>query len=165
MKIIDADAHVVESAYTWDYMEPSEKQYRPVSLETREEAGVKLQFWLIDGKVRGLRFPVFSAAELERRSQQAGRRFADNQESREMGNVDLRLEYMDRAGVDIQALHNTIFIESVTDRPAVEVALYKSWNRWLGDIWRQARTTVTPTLRAISTLSKFSGIGRTWRPR
>ncbi len=35
MKIIDADAHVVESAHTWDYMEPSEKQYRPVSLETR----------------------------------------------------------------------------------------------------------------------------------
>ena len=66
MKIIDADAHVVESAHTWDYMEPSEKKYRPVSLEAREEAGVKLQFWLIDGKVRGLRFPAFSPAELER---------------------------------------------------------------------------------------------------
>src|SRR6266568_9414038 len=85
MKIIDADAHVVESAHTWDYMEPSEKQYRPVSLETREEAGVKLQFWLIDGKVRGLRFPAFSAAQLEQLTQKTGRRFEDNQESREMG--------------------------------------------------------------------------------
>ena len=119
-------------------MDPSEKPYCPISLETREEAGVKLQFWLIDGKVRGLRFPAFSAAELERRSQRAGRKFADNQESREMGNVDLRIEYMDRTGVEIQVLHNTIFIESVTDRPAVEVALYKSWNRWLADIWRQS---------------------------
>ena len=98
--IVDADAHVVESAHTWDYMEPSEKQYRPVSLETREEAGVKLQFWLIDGKVRGLRFPAFSAAQLEQLAQKTGRRFEDNQESREMGNVDLRLAYMDRNGVD-----------------------------------------------------------------
>ena len=158
--IIDADAHVVESANTWDYLDPSEKQFRPVSLETREEAGVKLQFWLIDGKVRGLRFPAFSAAELERRSQQAGRRFADNQESREMGNVDLRLDYMDRTGVDIQVLHNTIFIESVTDRPAVEVALCKSWNRWLADIWRQSKgrlrwSCMAPTLSMTDALDQI----------
>jgi predicted TIM-barrel fold metal-dependent hydrolase len=109
-----------------------------VSLETGEQGGVKLQFWLIDGKVRGLRFPAFSAVELERLAERTGRKFADNQESREMGNVDLRLAYMDRTGVDVQVLHNTIFIESVTDRPAVEVALYRSWNRWLADIWRQS---------------------------
>jgi hypothetical protein len=28
--IIDSDAHVVESAHSWDYMDPSEKQYRPI---------------------------------------------------------------------------------------------------------------------------------------
>ncbi len=78
-------------------MDPSEKSYRPISLEAREESGVKLQFWLIDGKVGGLRLPAFSAAELERRSQQTGRRFADNQESREMDNVDFRIEYMGRS--------------------------------------------------------------------
>src|SRR5215470_3292042 len=137
--IIDADAHVVESAHTWDYMDSSDKQYRPIPLETREEAGVKLQFWLIDGKVRGFRFPAFSADELEKRSQQVGRRFAEAQESRELGNVDLRLEHMDETGVDVQVLHNTMFIESATDRATVEVALCKSWNRWLADIWRQAK--------------------------
>src|SRR5574341_622325 len=93
--VIDADAHVVESARTWEYMDPSEKQYRPIPLEAREDAGVKLQFWLIDGKVRGFRFPIFSAAELQKRSQQVGRKFADAQEAREMGNVELRLEHMD----------------------------------------------------------------------
>ena len=55
--VVDADAHVVESARTWEFMDPSEKQFKPIPLETREESGVKLQFWLIDGKVRGLRFP------------------------------------------------------------------------------------------------------------
>ncbi|HWO41259.1 MAG TPA: amidohydrolase family protein [Candidatus Eisenbacteria bacterium] len=149
--VIDADAHVVESARTWDYMEGSEKQYRPIPLETREDAGVKLQFWVIDGKVRGFRFPAFSAEELERRARQVGRKFADSQEARELGNVDLRLEHMDKTGVDIQVLHNTIFIEPATDRAAVEVALYKSWNCWLADIWRQGKgrlrwSCMAPTL-------------------
>ena len=68
-----------------------------------------------------------------------GRKFAESQESRELGNVDLRIEYMDRNNVDVQMLHNTIFIESCTDRAAVDVALCKSWNRWLADIWRQGK--------------------------
>jgi predicted TIM-barrel fold metal-dependent hydrolase len=160
MTIVDADAHVVESARTWDYMDPSEKQYRPVSLEIREEAGVKLQFWLIDGKVRGLRFPAFSAAELERLARRTGRRFEDNQESREMGNVDLRLGYMDRPGVDVQVLHNTIFIETVTDRAAVEVPLCKSWNRWLADIWLRSNnrlrwSCMPPTLSMSDALDQI----------
>lgn len=137
--IIDADAHVVESARTWDYMDPSERKYRPIPLEAPEEAGAKLQFWLIDGKVRGFRFPIFSAEELERRERQVGRKFAESRESRELGNVDLRIEHMDRVGIDIQVLHNTIFIEAVTERVPVEVALCKSWNRWLADIHRQGK--------------------------
>jgi len=151
MKIIDADAHVVESAHTWDYMEPSEKQFRPQPLESREESGMKFQYWLIDGKVRGFRFPAFSPAELEKQAQQVGRKFADMAESREMANVDLRLEHMDQMGIDIQVLHNTMFIEQATDRPEVEVALCKSWNRWLADIWRQGKgrlrwSCMAPTL-------------------
>ena len=149
--VIDADAHVVECARTWDFMDPSEKQFRPIPLETREESGVRLQFWVIDGKVRGFRFPAFSSAELEKRQQQVGRKFADVQESRELGNVDLRVQYMDDTGVDIQVVHNTMFIESATDRAAVEVALCKSWNRWLADIWKQGKgslrwSCMAPTL-------------------
>lgn len=158
--IIDADAHVVESAHTWDYMDPSERQYRPVPLEAPENAGAKLQFWLIDGKVRGFRFPAFSTAELEKRSRQVGRKFAEAQESRELGNVDLRLEHMDQTGIDVQVLHNTIFIESTTDRPAVEVALCKSWNRWLADIWRQGKgrlrwSCMAPTLSMTDALDQI----------
>ena len=135
--VIDADAHVVECARTWDFMDPSERQYRPMPLETREEAVVRLQFWVIDGKVKGFRFPAFSAEELAKRQQQVGRKFADAQESRELGNVDMRVEHMDKTGIDVQVLHNTMFIESATSRAAVEVALCKSWNRWLADIWKQ----------------------------
>ena len=130
--MVDSDAHVVESARTWDFMDPSEKQFKPIPLETREEAGVKLQFWLIDGKVRGLRFPAFSQTELERRAQQVGRKFADSQESRELGNVGLRIDYMDRNNVDVQGLHNTIFIEPCTERAAVDAVLGPATSGWAG---------------------------------
>src|SRR4249920_1390088 len=58
--VIDADAHVVECERTWEFMDPSERQYRPTPLQTAEKGGVKQQFWLVDGKVRGLRFPAFT---------------------------------------------------------------------------------------------------------
>ena len=32
MLTIDADAHVVESERTWDYLEDSDKRYRPVPI-------------------------------------------------------------------------------------------------------------------------------------
>ena len=136
--IVDSDAHVVECDRTWDYLEPSERQFRPVPLASPEENGAALQFWLVDGKVRGFRFPAFSEEELQRRQQQVGRKFAEAKEARELGNVALRLEHMDDTGVDVQVLHNTMFIEQVTERPPVEVALCGSWNRWLADIWSQS---------------------------
>jgi len=159
-RIIDADAHVVECARTWDFMDASERQYRPIPLETREEAGIKLQFWLIDGKVRGFRFPAFSTEALANLAGRVGRKFADAQEARELGNVELRLEHMDETGVDVQVLHNTVFIESATDRAGVEVALYKSWNQWLGDIWKQGQgrllwSCMAPTLSISDALDQI----------
>ena len=29
MTVIDADTHVIETDHTWDYLDPSEKQFRP----------------------------------------------------------------------------------------------------------------------------------------
>jgi predicted TIM-barrel fold metal-dependent hydrolase len=133
--VIDADAHVVESAQTWEYLDPEDRKHRPVPLEVQGDT--PLQYWLVDGKVRGFRFPAYSTAQLEGLSQLAGRTMTTPKEASEMTNVALRLQHMDQIGVDVQVLHNTMFIEQVTDNPAVEIALCKSWNRWLADIWRQ----------------------------
>ncbi len=46
---------------------------------------------------------------------------------------------MDELGVDIQVLYPTIFIESVAERPEIEVAICKSYNRWMADIWSQGK--------------------------
>ena len=36
-QIIDADAHVIETQLTWDYLEPSERKYRPKLFSTPED--------------------------------------------------------------------------------------------------------------------------------
>jgi uncharacterized protein len=51
--------------------------------------------------------------------------------------VGARVRHMDELGTDIQVLYPTLFISPYTDKPDVELALTRSYNRWLGDIWQQ----------------------------
>src|SRR5207253_133581 len=57
----------------------------------------------------------------------------------EMENVGVRLRHMDQLGIDVQVLYPTAFIELMADRPEVEVAICKSYNRWLADIWKEGQ--------------------------
>ena len=52
MPTIDADAHVVESERTWDYIDKADQKYRPLIVKPRGEGGG--EYWYIDGKIRGL---------------------------------------------------------------------------------------------------------------
>ncbi|MSQ28545.1 MAG: amidohydrolase [Dehalococcoidia bacterium] len=135
MATIDSDAHVVETEHTWDYLEPSDMKYRPVIVRPAGESS--REYWLIDGKIRGLARQVITAQQFEAISQRAGRRMDTPQATRDMENVQARLDHMDRLGVDIQVLYPTIFIEQVSDNPDIEIALCKAYNRWLADLWRQ----------------------------
>lgn len=140
-RVIDADAHVIETEHTRDYMDPSEEKFRPVLAVPRgkdpEGRRLSREYWVVDGKVRGFRFPTLSEMQLRERSQRSGRNVETPQESREMDNVSLRLQHMDKLGIDTQVLHNTLFIEQVTDRPEVDVAICRSWNRWMAGVWKQ----------------------------
>jgi predicted TIM-barrel fold metal-dependent hydrolase len=136
LSVIDADAHVIETERTWDYLEPSEKKYRPQLFFNPGDA--TRQFWVIDDKIRGFRFPTLSEQELRDFSDRAGRNFATPQAARELDDVDLRLRHMDELGIDIQVLHNTFWIEQITTRPEIEAALCRSWNRWLADVYKQS---------------------------
>ena len=136
MIVIDADAHVIETDATWDYMEPADRKYRPTLVAP--EGGAGRERWMIEGKFKGFRFPTLTEQELRRRSEVSGRDVVTPQAAREMDDVGLRLRDMDRLGIDVQVLHNTICIEQLTDRPDLDVALCRSWNRWLANIWQQA---------------------------
>src|ERR671925_1085644 len=82
--VIDADAHVLESECTWDYLEPSDRKYRPVPVTVPADPSIgraRRDAWVIDGKIRGLRFPIFTEEELIALSAKLSRDVRTQQES------------------------------------------------------------------------------------
>ena len=134
MPTIDADAHVVESERTWDYMDAADQKYRPIVVKPSGDQGG--EYWFIDGKIRGLVRIVMTAHELDKVADRTGRVMFTPQETREMENVDARVKHMDELGIDIQVLYPTIFIEQITEKPEWEIPICKGYNRWLADIHR-----------------------------
>jgi predicted TIM-barrel fold metal-dependent hydrolase len=124
MLAIDADAHVIESEKTWDYLEGEERRYRPVSITVDMPTGKRRSFWFIGGRMIGGRENIGNDTAPE---------------SREMANIDSRLKHMDEIGTDVQVLYPTLFLRPVTDNPKVELALCRSYNRWLADIWSKSK--------------------------
>src|SRR5258708_23209311 len=137
MPTIDADAHVVESERTWDYIDKADQKYRPLIVRPRGEGGG--EYWFIDGKIRGLVRIVMTARQLAEVSERTGRAMETPRENREMENVPARLKHMDELGIDVQVLYPTIFIEQITDKPEWEIAISKGYNRWLADIYGQGQ--------------------------
>ena len=85
MLTIDADAHVIECEKTWDYLEGDDKRYRPVAIAVDMPTGKTQNFWIIGGRLIGGRDNI---------GQDTAR------ESREMANIDSRLQHMDVIGDD-----------------------------------------------------------------
>jgi predicted TIM-barrel fold metal-dependent hydrolase len=122
MPIIDADAHVLETDRTWDYMLESERAYRPRVVATPDDQETGGESWLIDGRLHGKARNVGGDTP---------------KESREMEDIPARIKHMDALGVDIQVLYPTVFLRPFTQRPEIELALARSYNRWLVDIWKR----------------------------
>ena len=124
MLTIDADAHVIECEKTWDYLEGEDRRYRPVALTVDMPSGKTRSFWFIGGRMIGGRDNIGKDT---------------SQESREMANIDSRLKHMDEIGTAVQVLYPTLFLRPVTDNPRIELALCRSYNRWMADIWSKAK--------------------------
>ena len=124
MLTIDADAHVIETERTWDYLEGADRRYRPVPIAVDMPAGKRRNFWVIDGRLIGGRDNVGQETP---------------KESREMADIEARLRHMDEIGTDVQVLYPTLFLRPVTDRAEVELALCRAYNRWLADIWSKGK--------------------------
>jgi predicted TIM-barrel fold metal-dependent hydrolase len=135
MMIIDADAHVVETEHTWDFLEGSEKKFRPQLFQSAENT--VMQYWFLDGKAIGFRPPTLTEQELIALSKETGRELKTEPGARELRDVELRLKHMDKLGIDIQILFNTMWITRVADKAEAEIALCAAWNRWMADVWKQ----------------------------
>jgi predicted TIM-barrel fold metal-dependent hydrolase len=135
--IIDADAHVVETEHTLDYLDASQKKFRPQLFQSTDNPNA--QYWFLDGKPIGFRAPTLTEQELIALSKQTGRDLKTAAEARELRDVELRLAHMDKLGIDVQVLFNTMWIARVADRAEAEIALCASWNRWMADVWKQGK--------------------------
>jgi predicted TIM-barrel fold metal-dependent hydrolase len=134
--VIDSDAHVIENNHTWDFLEPSEAKYRPKKLDDPDVPDA--HYW----EVNGLRGPpaltVEATEEAIERAEKVGRRIGTPRESRLMEDVGARIRHMDSLGIDVQVLHNTLFLYDMTEEPDGEAALTRSWNRWMGETWKMS---------------------------
>lgn len=145
MAIIDADAHVLETDQTWDYMAGPEREFRPQIVTPVNGSDAKEEFWLVDGR-------------LHLKSRNVGK--DTPKASREMHDTETRLEHMDKLDVSIQVLYPTIFLTPITTRPEIELALCKSYNRWLADIWKMGKNrlrwaAVLPLLKMDKALAEL----------
>ena len=115
MATIDADAHVIETERTWEYMQGSEAKFRPALVEA--EGGRK--HWLIDGRrfSRGVNVNTEIPPAV-----------------REMRDIEARLRHMDELEIDIQILYPSLFLRLLTDRPEIDAALCRSYNRWVSEL-------------------------------
>jgi predicted TIM-barrel fold metal-dependent hydrolase len=132
MGAIDADAHVIETVQTWSYLEADERRFTPQlmtqtfgsDLLSNEGTAVR-DFWVIEGRAHGKDRNVGTNT---------------SQESREMLSVEARLAHMDELGIETQVLYPTLFLRPVVQQAERERALCKSYNRWMGDLWRQGKS-------------------------
>jgi predicted TIM-barrel fold metal-dependent hydrolase len=147
--VIDADAHVLETEHTWDYLDPGDTKYRPQLVSSSRDAAQS--YWIVDGEVAGLRVPTLTEQVLRKRSLELGRDITTPEAARGLDDVSLRVNHMDELGIDVQVLHNSFWIRPVTKRPDTQIALCRAWNRWMADMWKEGGgrlrwTCVVPTL-------------------
>src|SRR5262245_26161767 len=130
MPIIDADTHVDETEDTWEYMERNEAQFKPhyqlsKNFDPSRPTGSG-HYWIIEGK-------------RQRRRVRTDQATGTTRECRELLDVKARLLHMDQLGVDVHVIYPTLFATEFTETAEVELALRKSYNRWLADRTGQSR--------------------------
>ena len=133
-KVVDADAHVVETERVWDYLDAADEKFRPV-LTTSPHDPQKL-IWLLDGENLGSKFPSPDEKQSREHARRFGRDVATPVEARELSDVTQRLRHMDELGIQVQVLYNSLWLTPLTSRPDAEIALSWAWNRWLADVWK-----------------------------
>ncbi|MEK7215334.1 MAG: amidohydrolase family protein, partial [Chloroflexota bacterium] len=116
------------------------QKYRPLIVKPHGETD--REYWMVDGRIRGLVRPIINPQQFEEMSRVAGRNMATPEATREMENLDARLEHLDELGIDVQVVYPSIFISPVADKPEWDVAICQGYNRWLADLWKRGNNRI-----------------------
>jgi len=142
MATIDADAHVLESPRTWEFIDEKYKRHTPmVVTQTAGETAfgtsgnVMKEYWVVDGRVHNKQMNVGLDTSVE---------------AREMSDVQARLDHMKELEIDVQVIYPTLFLRPLTTNAEIDYALCKAYNRWCADLCKPApdnlRWAVAPPL-------------------
>jgi len=127
---VDVDAHIDESEATWEYLDDGERRFKPITLDpgaaTAPGDARPHRLWVIDGNIRLRRW-------------RDDKRTGTVKATRELLDVEARVRHMDELRVDVQVLYPTLFLHALTDRPETDVALCKSYNRWIAKATEKSR--------------------------
>jgi predicted TIM-barrel fold metal-dependent hydrolase len=132
-RVIDADAHVVETERTWEFMDPAEEKHRPVLFTASDGK----QLWGVGGKFRNRGF-TSTKAQLAELTKKTGFDLNLSTEGRDLDDVQARLDDMDHLGIDVQVLFNSFWLTAFTEDAAAERAICRSWNRWMADAYAKS---------------------------
>ena len=147
MLTIDADSHVIENDSTWDFMLESERPFKPKIVGSNNPSDA-FDFWLVDGRVIprnnvGRDLPVAA---------------------REMSDLSLRIKHMNELGIDCQVIYPTFFITPVSRRPDIDLAVSRSYNRWMAAIVKKEpdrfRWVLVPPLQSSEHLAEELKFGK-----
>ena len=134
MRVIDADAHVIETERTWSFMPDEDRRFAPELLVSTKTG---IEFWRIEERIfpnsnLGLNVP---------------------EDARDLTDINSRLAHMDSLDIDTQVLYPSLFLRPLTARADIELALCRSYNRWLAEIWKlgkgRLRWVVLPPVRSM----------------
>lgn len=138
---IDADTHVDESDETWQFLEGDGQRFRPLTVTqvgedpTGQTPKGYNRYWMFDG---------FPRVRRHRDDKRTGTVVA----TRELEDVPARVKHMGELGIDVQIVFPTAMLDTVTLRPDAELALYKSYNRWMASKWKLSNNKLRWTAMA-----------------
>ena len=127
MMLIDADAHVIECEETWRHLDPEFHARRPIAVAVPEDTGFQAwnAFWLIDRKVRhfGATPAISKIAN--------GKSFSIS--CQQITDAAERIAAMDRLNIDVQIVHPSFCLSTMTEDPELEAALMRSYNDFMAE--------------------------------
>ncbi|MBI2371220.1 MAG: amidohydrolase [Deltaproteobacteria bacterium] len=131
--IVDADSHVEETPAIWECLDAAYQERKPIPVRIDNLPGFAKRnvFWVVEGKI----LPKLWGPGAVLYSTPPYSGYAQDKpftlESQALLDVEARLKDMDRAGVDVQVLYPTCFLDTVTDDLAFEGALMRAYNTWM----------------------------------
>ena len=122
MPIIDCDTHCEETDATWGWLTDEELPFKPTTAYPShpDPTRAPTRYWMIDGhrQPRPYRDDV---------------RTQTTAETRELTDPMARVRHMDELGVEVQVIYPSLMLVGITEEPRVELALKRSYNRWMAD--------------------------------